>query len=190
MRLSTPKVEFSDYSFIRLFLSFLIKNNTIKFDIATLGYDLIEFYDNENFKDLFDMPIKHQIEGNFVDLSNCLQEAMLGGIISAISIQNTNDRLILLNKEEADDIINSYENKYINKMKQLVDDYIEKTKFKNLKEACSKYPQIQLTLDGKSFVSEFNAEHIASNYAENGFVEKFCLSEEERDEVKRLRKKL
>ena len=63
--------------------------------------------------------------------------------------------------------------------------YIKKTKFKNLKEACSKYPQIQLTSDGKSFVSEFNA----NNYAENGFIEKFCLSETERDEVKKLRKK-
>lgn len=30
------------------------------------------------------------------------------------------------------------ENKYINKMEQLVNNYIKKTKFKNLKETCSK----------------------------------------------------
>ena len=144
MRLSRKKVEFSDYSFIRLFLAFLIKNNIVKFDKTALGYDLIDFYKDENFKELFeDLSIKEQIEGDFVDLSGCLQEAVLYEIISATSIQNTNNRLIFLNKNEAENIINSYESKYINKMNQLVEGYIAKIAVKE-KKTLPKKEQIKV----------------------------------------------
>lgn len=134
MRLSRKKVEFSDYSFIRLFLAFLIKNNIVKFDKNSIGYDLIDFFKDENFKELFeDLSIKEQIEGDFVDFSGCLREAVLYEIISATSIQNTNNRLIFLNKNEAENIINSYESKYINKMNQLVEGYIAKITVKEKK---------------------------------------------------------
>ena len=52
------------------FLAFLIKNNIVKFDKTALEYDLIDFYKDENFKELFeDLSIKEQINTNYIDLS-------------------------------------------------------------------------------------------------------------------------
>ena len=109
-----------------------------------MGYDLIDFYKDENFKELFeDLSIKKQLEGDFVDLSGCLQEAELYEIISVTSIQNTNNRLIFLNKNEAENIINSYKSKYINKMNQLVEGYIAKIAVKE-KKTLPKKEQIKV----------------------------------------------
>lgn len=144
--------KINDYSFIRVFCSLLIIKDIKKIDISKLGHDLIDFYNDKRYEDLFNMPIKNQIEGDFVDLSDCLQQAMLTGLIASKSIQNTNDRLILLTKEEAQDIIKSYDYAYISKMNDLVDKYISRINFRNLKVACHKYPEIQLNPNSKPYI--------------------------------------
>ena len=147
------KIEkINDYSFIRVFCSLLIIKDIKKIDISKLGHDLIDFYNDKRYKDLFNMLIKNQIEGDFVDLSACLQQAMLTGLITSKSIQNTNDRLILLTKEEAQDIIKSYDYAYISKMNDLVDIYIARINFRNLKVVCHKYPEIQLNPNSKPYI--------------------------------------
>lgn len=144
MRINTPKIEFSEYDFISLFLANLIKNGVIKIDVSKLGYEMLEFYEDDKYRSLFDMPLKKQIEGSYVDFSGCVQHAILYGLLSSHFIQNSNDRLILLNKEEANDIINSNELKYNIKMQELVVKYLKKIRFKKLNEECNKYPEIQL----------------------------------------------
>lgn len=120
-RLSTSRKSFSEYDFIRLFLSTLLKKGTIKFDSVNLGYRLIDFYRNSEYSDLFDMPVVNQIEGDYLDLSSCLANAYLGGLISA-PIQGTYDRLIMI--PDTDEIINGYSEEYKIKMDKLVDAYL------------------------------------------------------------------
>ena len=152
MRNNIKREKINDNNFLRVFCSLLKIKNIRKFDISKLGYDLIDFYNDDKYKDLFEMPVKNQIEGDFVDLSACLQQAMLTGLITSKSIQNTNDRLILLTKEEAQDIIKSYDYAYISKMNDLVDKYIARIRFRNLKVACHKYPEIQLNPHSKPYI--------------------------------------
>lgn len=113
--------EFSEYDFIRLFLSILLKKGTIKFDSVNLSYRLIDFYRTEEYHNLFDMPVIEQIEGDYLDMSSCLANAYLGGLIS-LPVQGTNTRLILI--PNADEIINSYKEEYKTKMDKLVNDYL------------------------------------------------------------------
>lgn len=120
-RLSTSRKSFSEYDFIRLFLSTLLKKSIIKFDSVNLGYRLIDFYRNSEYSDLFDMPVVNQIEGDYLDLSSCLANAYLGGLISS-PIQGTYDRLIMI--PDTDEIINGYSEEYKTKMDKLVDDYL------------------------------------------------------------------
>lgn len=58
-------------------------------------------------------------------------------------------------------------------------------KFSLLHDACKKYPSVVLTPSSKSKLS---LERFDLDFAEGGFVEKFCLTDSERNEVKRLRK--
>lgn len=120
-RLSTSRKTFNEYDFIRLFLSTLLKKGTIKFDSVNLGYRLIDFYRNNEYSDLFDMPVIRQIEGDYLDMSSCLANAYLGGLISS-PIQGTYDRLIMI--PDTDEIINRYSEEYKYKMDKLVDAYL------------------------------------------------------------------
>lgn len=120
-RLATSRKTFSEYDFIRLFLSTLLKKGTIKFDSVNLGYRLIDFYRNNEYSDLFDMPVVNQIEGDYLDMSSCLANAHLGGLISS-PIQGTYDRLIMI--PDTDEIINGYSEEYKTKMDKLVNDYL------------------------------------------------------------------
>ena len=58
-------------------------------------------------------------------------------------------------------------------------------KFSLLHDACKKYPSVVLKTSSKSKLS---LEKFDLDFAEGGFVEKFCLTDLERNEVKRLRK--
>ena len=120
-RLATSRKTFSEYDFIRLFLSTLLKKGTIKFDSVNLGYRLIDFYRNNEYLDLFDMPVVNQIEGDYLDMSSCLANAHLGGLISS-PIQGTHDRLIII--PDTDEIIKGYSEEYKTKMDKLVNDYL------------------------------------------------------------------
>ena len=190
MRLNTSRIEFSEYDFIRLFFANLSIRGIVKINSSKLGYELIEFYRNEKYSELFDMQVKKQIEGDFVDMSGCIQQAVLGGILSPHTIMNTNEQLILLSEGESKKIIDSYDKKITSKMNDMVCKYTDKCiafKFSKLQEECKKNPRIQLTTNGMPFVDVVNPEYVANNFAEDGFVENYCLTEEERIEVKRLR---
>lgn len=182
--------EFNEYDFIRLFLAKLSRRGIVKINFSKLGYELIEFYRDKKYSELFDMQVKQQIEGDFVDMSSCIQQAILGGILSSHSIMNTDERLILLSKEESEKIINSYDKKIVSKMEDMICEYIDKSialKFSKLHEECKKNPRIQLTTNGTPFVDVVDPEYVVNNFAEDGFVENYCLTEEDRDEVKKLR---
>ncbi len=58
-------------------------------------------------------------------------------------------------------------------------------KFSLLHDACKKYPSVVLKTSSKSKLS---LERFDLDFAEGGFVEKFCLTDLERNEVKRLRR--
>ena len=62
-------------------------------------------------------------------------------------------------------------------------------KYKELHKECSNYPKIQLSTGKGVSVINFDPEIIAEKIAENGFIEKFCLSEEERTQVKEVRER-
>lgn len=115
------KKDFSEYDFIRLFLSTLLKKGVIKFDSANLGYRLIDFYRNDEYHNLFVMPVVEQIEGDYLDMSSCLSVAYLEKLISE-PVEGIYDRLIIIS--DTDKIINEYSHEYKNKMDKLVEDYL------------------------------------------------------------------
>ena len=115
------KKEFTEYDFIRLFLATLSKKGIYKIDTVKLSYRLVNFYKIPEFKDILVMPVKRQIEGDFVDMSECINNAHLYGLISN-PIQHSNERLILVSLLE--NIISSYDEETIFKMNDLVDIYI------------------------------------------------------------------
>ena len=117
--------EFNEYDFIRLFLSILLKKGITKFDSVNLGFRLIDFYRMDEYKELFDMPVVQQIEGAYLDMSSCLNNALLGGLISS-PVQGTSTRIIHI--QDADEIINGYSEEYKDKMNKLVDAYLQQEK--------------------------------------------------------------
>lgn len=138
------QTSFSEYDFIRLFVAELLENGIVKIDISKLGYELIEFYRNQEYSELFDMPVKKQIEGDFVDVSSCIQQAILGGILSSHTIQNTDERLIILSDDDKKEIINSYDEQYISKMKSMVSKYIVNKSLKDASLENSEIKQLRL----------------------------------------------
>lgn len=138
------QTSFSEYDFIRLFVAELLENGIVKIDISKLGYELIEFYRKQEYSELFDMPEKKQIEGDFVDISSCIQQAILGGILSSHTIQNTDERLIILSDDDKKEIINSYDEQYISKMKSMVSEYIVNKSLKDNFEENSEVKQLRL----------------------------------------------
>ena len=138
------QTSFSEYDFIRLFVAELLENGIVKIDISKLGYELIEFYRKQEYSELFDMPVKKQIEGDFVDISSCIQQAILGGILSSHTIQNTDERLIILSDDDKKEIINSYDEQYISKMKSMVSEYIVNKSLKDDSLENSEVKQLRL----------------------------------------------
>lgn len=138
------QTSFSEYDFIRLFVAELLENGIVKIDISKLGYELIEFYRKQEYSELFDMPVKKQIEGDFVDISSCIQQAILGGILSSHTIQNTDERLIILSDDDKKEIINSYDEQYISKMKSMVSEYIVNKSLKDNSLENSEVKQLRL----------------------------------------------
>ena len=62
------------------------------------------------------MPVVQQIEGDYLDMSSCLNNALLGGLISS-PVQETSTRIIHI--QDADEIINGYSEEYKDKMNKL-----------------------------------------------------------------------
>lgn len=123
--LSCARILFSDYDFIRLFLATIRMNGTFSVERDLLRYQLYEYYNLKEYHDLFqDFAIKQQIEGNFIDMEEALQNAVLYGLITPHDIHPTNSkRLILISEEEAQGIIRCYDEKTTEKMYSLVKSY-------------------------------------------------------------------
>lgn len=127
MRLTTSRVSFSDYDFIRLFFAYVKLNGIALLDTDSLRYDLYEFYNVEEYRELFqDIAVKKPIEGNYLDIEEALQSASLYGLLSDYNTNPWNSkRLILLNEEESYSIIDGYDNNYTEKMESLTGKFIE-----------------------------------------------------------------
>ena len=111
----------------------------VGFDRNMLRYQLYEYYHMEEYRQLFqDIAVKQQIEGNFLDIEEALQNAVLYGLINSFNSQPSgNKRLIFIDKEQCEEILHSYSDDYVNKMDCLTDLYLEdlllnKEKIKNI----------------------------------------------------------
>lgn len=126
-RLKVSRVEFNDYDFMRLFLAYLKLNGSAFIDKDNLRYELYELYQNPEYKDLFqDFAVKQQIEGNFLDIEEALQNAVLYGLLSS-NICNSSRRIIFINENESASIIENYNEIYREKMEGLVDEFLDKS---------------------------------------------------------------
>lgn len=125
-RLKVSRIEFNDYDFMRLFLAYLKLNGSAFIDKDNLRYELYELYQNPEYKDLFqDFAVKQQIEGNFLDIEEALQNAVLYGLLSS-NICNSSRRIIFINENESASIIENYNEIYREKMEGLVDEFLDK----------------------------------------------------------------
>lgn len=138
-KLICKRPEFSDYDFIRLFFAFIYKKGQLSFDRNMLRYQLYEYYHMEEYRQLFqDIAVKQQIEGNFLDIEEALQNAVLYRLINSFDSQpSSNKRLIFLDKDYCEEILHAYSDNYVNKMDCLTDLYLEdlllnKEKIKNI----------------------------------------------------------
>lgn len=129
IRLKVSRVSFNDYDFIRLFLAYLRINRSVFIDKNNLRYDLYELFQNPEYKDLFqDIAVKQQIEGNFLDIEEALQNAVLYGLLSSHDCNSSNSRRILfIDENESISIIDSYNEIYKEKMKKLVGEFLDKS---------------------------------------------------------------
>ena len=53
---------------------------------------------------------------------------------------------------------------------------------------CKKFPSAQLSSDGYILPNTFDLEYMADYFAKDGFIENYCLSDEERELVEKVRK--
>lgn len=121
-RITTSKKKFSEYDFIRLFLAYFVVKGITKINIDKLKFELVKYYKDEKYEILFEeFSLKQQVEGDFVELEDCLSNAKLCRLISN-PIQGTNERKIFI--EDAGKIYNYYSDEYRNHMYKLVSDYI------------------------------------------------------------------
>jgi hypothetical protein len=125
---NTTFKNFTDYDFIRLFISYIKLNKESFMDKDNLKYDLYQYSINIGYKDLFEeIPIKILALENYLDIKQAINLAIAFGFIS-----NTEDSKILLTQKEAKKIIAGYDKVYKKQMSDLVIDYIE-YKHRNIK---------------------------------------------------------
>ncbi len=62
-------------------------------------------------------------------------------------------------------------------------------RYKKLREIFRNRPTIQLTTTGHHFVEKFDEKKFCDSFAEGGFIEKFCISEEQKVLVRKERKR-
>ena len=62
-------------------------------------------------------------------------------------------------------------------------------KYQKLSSACQNNPTLQLQVGKPARPASFDVEHFAATHPENGFLEEFCLSPENRAKVKQYRNK-
>lgn len=132
MRIDKVNKHFDDYSFIRLFFACMYNNDQIFFDRDNLRYDLYLFKSNDEYRELFqDISVKQEIEGNFLEIEEALQNANLYGLIELGNNVNNMKSIILLDDEHSKIIIDNCDQKYVVKMNDLVKELIDKKKEEN-----------------------------------------------------------
>lgn len=102
-------------------------NGKFFIDQDLLRYQLYEYYILEEYDELFqNFSVKQQIEGNFLDLEDALQNAVLYGLLTPYDIYLTNSKeLILLNEGKAQEIICSYDEEITEKMYSLTRAFLQ-----------------------------------------------------------------
>lgn len=127
-KLKLSHIQFNDYDFMRLFLAYLRVNGKMFINKDNLRYDLYELYQNPKYKDLFqDFVVKQQIEGNFLDIDEALQNAALYGLLSSHDCNSNSSKRIFIDESECISIINSYSESYNKKMESLVAEFFDKS---------------------------------------------------------------
>lgn len=131
-RFNYARMEFTDYDFIRLFIAMIKIKNENSIDRDELRYQLIQFYNVEEYKVLFqDITVRKQIEGDYVDIYRALQEATFYGLINQHDSQPIgNKRIILIDDKYSKNIIEEYDVNYSFRMDSLTDQYIKNKKCK------------------------------------------------------------
>ncbi len=134
-RLRAARISFSDYDFIRLFLAYLRKYRELFFDRVSLPYELYPFLGS--YEELFqDIPVKKQIEGNYLEIQDALQTAIFSCLVSVQDCgPNATSRLILMSEEESQSIIKKYDKNVCLKMESLVKEYLKNRHMSNMMAA-------------------------------------------------------
>lgn len=115
--------KFSEYDFMRLFISFMRVNKETSIDFDSLRYDLYTFYQDKEYQELFnDITCKEQIEGNYIELTQMIQTAELSGLLS--NGRDNSKTMITITEEECVHIIASYSDLYFEEMNMLVKKYL------------------------------------------------------------------
>ena len=145
------KTKFSEQDFITLLLSKLLDNGISKIDTMKLKHRLADYYSEEYYACLFeDLPLKEQIEGNFVEFDDALVFAHFAGLLSN-PIQGTNMRMIW---SALKDVSSNYSTEYNLKMDELAHNLSSRLNIKNnsinqsqdSREAVSKQDEIEKEL--------------------------------------------
>lgn len=126
MRIRCSRVTFSEHDFMRLFIAMLAFHDQLTLDVDNLGHKLHKYHDTEEHQILLqDFAIKKQIEGDFFKVEEAVQAAILGTLLSSHYISATSsNRLINIQKEEATEIISSYDSEIVDKIDSLTKDFI------------------------------------------------------------------
>lgn len=126
MRTRCSRVQFSEHDFMRLFIAMLSFHDQLTLDVDNLGYKLYKYHDTAEYQILLqDFEVKQQIEGNFFKVEEAVQSAILGTLLSSHYISPTSsNRLINIQKEEATEVIASYDSEIVDKMDSLTKDFI------------------------------------------------------------------
>lgn len=63
------------------------------------------------------------------------------------------------------------------------------SRYRKLWEISRNRPTIQLTTNGHHFVEKFDEKKFCDSFAEGGFIEKFCISDEQKVLIKNERER-
>lgn len=113
----------------------------------------------------------------------------------AVTVNNVTKKYICASDKEniyltLDSVIKLDKNNIIylyRKKKEKVNNNSSNCKFKHLFDASQKFPEIHLPGYGERI--NFDVEEMGNKIAVDGFIEKYCLDDKQRAELKRIRKK-
>lgn len=148
MRLTNGKPIFSEYKFLRLFLATLVKQGIAIIEKEELQKELYKYYQKEEYKILFeDIAVKKGIDYADLDLGESFQTALTLGLIQNISDAYRKIKsIIVLNDEEAEEVLKENEEARVIAMDSLVKEMI------NDKEKIKQEDQTEISEKGRQKV--------------------------------------